>query len=186
MPRKTLEEKEESRVRILDSAAELIRKNGIENTSVSDIMAAAGMTHGGFYRHYPSKEALVSEAIEKAFRSGLDAFDKEGATPAEKAATYVQNYLSDTHIETPEDGCPIPLLGTEVARGSDEWQSALRKGVTQATDGLSDGIPDLPRGEALVLLSTLVGSMVLARGLGEGELREALLSSVREALQTKA
>ncbi len=183
MARKSTAEKADSRLRILTAAADLIRQNGIEGTSVSEIMDRAGMTHGGFYRHFESKGQLVAEAISEAFRAGLDVFDDDAPGTAEQADTYVDQYLSEEHITEPQKGCPMPVLSPEVARGDEAWGEALSKGLSTASTKLAQGIDDMAQREALALLSLLVGTISLARGVGEGQLRNAILKASEEQIR---
>jgi len=175
LARRSQAEKAESRSRILSAAAGLIRQKGIERTSVAEVMDRAGMTHGGFYRHFDSKSDLVAEAIGEAFRAGLDVFDDEEAGTPDQVMEYVEQYLSEEHVLTPEIGCPLPTLSAEVARGAGPWRDSLSDGVDTATRKLAEGIEDAEQSDTLVVLSLLVGTLLLARGIGEGSLRDELL-----------
>jgi TetR/AcrR family transcriptional repressor of nem operon len=183
MARKSLAEKAESRTRILGAAAKLIRTNGIEGTTVAEVMEEAGMTHGGFYRHFDSKEDLVAEAISVAVQDALNFFSSGDSATHEEATAYVSNYATKEHARAMASGCPIPLLSAEVARGSDAWRDALRAGVTKTTKKLTDGLNLKDEADALVLLSTLVGGLLIARGVGEGALQDKLLSGITERVQ---
>ena len=182
MPRKTQEEKSASRERIVEAAAYLIRKKGIDDTSLTDVMRRAGMTHGGFYRHFRSKDDLVASAISEAFQAGLYVFDADGQSTSKKAIKYAEQYLTDKHVNSPELGCPIPLLSAEISRGRQNWKEAFENGVSRAVEGLSEAEPDHSRKEALVRLSTLVGALVIARGLANKTLHTELMEAVRSSL----
>ena len=168
----------------MSAAASLIRRKGIEGTSVAEVMDRAGMTHGGFYRHFDSKSDLVAEAISEAFRAGLDVFDDDQAGTRDQAKEYVEQYLSDRHVQTPEIGCPLPILSSEVARGAGPWRDSLCRGVDTATTRLAEGIEDAEQSDALVVLSLLVGTLSLARGIGEGPLRDELLRASEKHIRS--
>ncbi|MEM9388234.1 MAG: TetR/AcrR family transcriptional regulator [Pseudomonadota bacterium] len=179
MAKRTQSEKAESRENIVAAAATRIRENGIESTSIADVMRDAGMTHGGFYRHFESKEELVAAAITEAFKAGLHVFDEDLPGNAAQAGEYLAQYLSDQHVREPAIGCPIPLLGAEVGRGGAAWSDALARGVATASEKLEDGLDGLTRTEVLTLMSTLVGTLVIARGLGEGAFQREVVEASR-------
>lgn len=162
--RMSAEEKEKSHARIVESAARLFRERGLEGASVADVMKDAGMTHGGFYKHFESKDALVEAALESAFSefvSGLTQDDAEAAL-----ATYRTLYLSHDHMTKPAMGCPVAALGTEIARGSASLKQAFGAGVRRMIDALAAGrrgTADTRRAAALREFSQLVGAMVIAR-----------------------
>jgi TetR/AcrR family transcriptional repressor of nem operon len=180
--RKSREEKARSREEILSAAARLFRERGIATTSVSDVMTAAGLTHGGFYRHFDSKEALVASAIEKAFGAGLRVFTEHPPNPSDETRAYVDQYLSDAHLADPGDGCPILHLGPEAARGPLVWREALDEGADRAIAMLARGLPG-GRDAAIRLLTCLIGAMTLARALPEGPSRNLVLDQARRTAE---
>lgn len=182
MARKSAAEKAESRSKILAATAELIRTRGIEGTSVSDIMDQVGMTHGGFYRHFESKAELIAEAISQAFRAGLDVFDDADAGTLEQAHQYIEQYLSVDHVIQPENGCPLPVLCAEVAREEGSCQVALADGLRSATTKLAEGRVVGSKTETLALMSLLVGTISLARAVGEGRLRHEILEASKQQI----
>ena len=119
--RKSKQEAAATRQRIIMAAAAAFRKNGIAGTGLSDLMAAAGLTHGGFYRHFDSKDQIVAEACTAA---GESLVEQLAASASEKAPqrgfnTIVESYLSAAHRDEPADGCPVAALGSEMARGDE-------------------------------------------------------------------
>lgn len=152
---------------IVYNAARLVRENGVEQTSVAAVMQASQLTHGGFYRHFTSKEALVDSALTRAFDQLIQPYieDDEGQ-PQIDAERFVHDYLSSLHIQTPAEGCPVATLGAEMARSAQGGESAMAKGVARLVDALSAGLapgsPD-PYGDALGVFSTLIGAVILAR-----------------------
>lgn len=177
------EEMDKSHKRIVEGAARLVRGRGIENTSVADVMSDAGLTHGGFYRHFKTKDALVVAALQAAFEqltSALDArFDKY--EPEAAMADYHADYLSRFHVEKPEIGCPIAALGGDVARGSDALKIAFGAGVNRLTAMLARGMQGSAqekRIDAARELAMLVGAVVIARA-SDPETARAVLSACR-------
>lgn len=175
--RMSQEEKEKSRARIVASASRLFRERGLDGASVADVMNDAGMTHGGFYKHFDSKDALVESALESAFSefvSGLSQCDAEQAF-----ATYRALYLSDGHRAQPGIGCPVAALGTEIARGSLLLKRAFGAGVRRMVEAVAvtrKGSATARRAAALRELSTLVGAMVIARA-SDPELADEVLNA---------
>lgn len=177
------EEMDKSHKRIVDGAARLVRERGIESASVADVMREAGLTHGGFYRHFKTKEALAAAALQAAFEqltSALEArFDKY--EPEAAAAGYRADYLSSLHVENPGIGCPIAALGGDVARGSDALKIAFGAGVDRLIATLAKGMTgsaDEQRAAAARELAMLVGAVVIARA-SDPETARAVLAACR-------
>jgi TetR/AcrR family transcriptional repressor of nem operon len=173
------------RQEIVAAAARMLRERGIEGTSVADIMQAAGLTHGGFYRHFASKEALVAEAAEAAYGDILNDLaaksEKQGAVEA--VAEYIAQYLSRRHVTKPGFGCPMAALGVEVAREGASVQESFANGTQGLLDTLSAGLTGTAserRAKAIRLLAMLVGAVVIARAVGDNRLGEEVLSACRE------
>jgi TetR/AcrR family transcriptional repressor of nem operon len=117
----------ESRERVIDAAAKLFREKGFDGIGVDDLMMSAGLTHGGFYRHFSSKEELISEASERAMGQSLDNWRRVIEQDPDNALDRLtKNYLAPTHRDTPGLGCFFAALGTEVAR----QQPPVRRAVT--------------------------------------------------------
>jgi TetR/AcrR family transcriptional regulator, transcriptional repressor for nem operon len=181
--RKSKEETAESRRRILDAAARLYREKGFDGVGVADIMEAAGMTHGGFYRHFPSKEALIGEAMSEAFidRAARLA-PNDGEDGRDLVRRYVETYLSQGHRDTPELGCPVAAVGSEAAHIGGQVSRVFDEGIERLVDrvALALGGQDEQRAQALRLLSTLVGAVVVARAVGaQSAIRDEVLDAVR-------
>lgn len=163
MPRMSEEEKQRSHGRIVDAAARLFRERGIESTSVADVMKAAGMTHGGFYRHFASKEDLVAAALRHAVDGVVSKIENAGSQ-SEKAAEragYIEDYLSSTHVHEWGKGCPLASLGVEVARqkGSqhEEGAAAVRR--------MAALLPSDPanKTQGFAMMALMMGALQLAR-----------------------
>ena len=175
----------ESRARIVNAASQLFRKQGLEATGVADIMQAAGLTHGGFYRHFPSKDALAAEAVAAAFAERTRVLSPDGTPPdAGALKAYVERYLSDGHLAHPETGCPMAALASEAAHAPAETQAAFAEGgeglidlIARASsdDALAD---EAGRARALRLMASLVGAVAIARAVGASKMAGEVLSAV--------
>ena len=140
-----------------------MRERGLEGASVGDVMKAAGMTHGGFYKHFESKEALVEAAIDAAFAEFADALERG---PDEAVAAYRALYLSDDHKNHPGFGCPVATVGQEIGRTQDRLKSAFGAGVRRIVAALArvrKGSAQAKEVAAYREFSMLVGAMVIAR-----------------------
>lgn len=179
--RKSREAAAESRRAIVETAAALLRERGL-GVGLAEIMAAAGMTHGGFYRHFASKEALVAEALELAADEKAATLAPQPGRPAREALRdYVALYLSQAHIDHPEKGCPIAALGSEAARSPDSAR-ALAAGAEQLAACFAEdlgGDPTEARRQAVAMLAAMVGAVVIARAAGDSPLRGETLDAVR-------
>jgi TetR/AcrR family transcriptional repressor of nem operon len=162
-------EKDKSHARILAAAARLLRERGIETTSVADVMGAAGMSHGGFYRHFADKDGLVDAALASAFEefsSELETRLEKGDQPEKAVGDYRTQYLSKDHANNPGLGCPVAALGGEVARGLSALKTAFGAGVNRMLGLLSRGQPGTARerrDRAARDFAMMVGAIVIAR-----------------------
>src|SRR5580693_10446485 len=141
------EHKQETHTRIVKKAAVLLREKGAHGIGVADLMKEAGLTHGGFYAHFDSREALVIEAFAYAMDRSTERWRKIAAlTPPDKRlATIVDSYLTPVHRDDPGHGCAIPTLGAEIARESAKTRKAFAAKLERMIDMLAEQIPDLPR-----------------------------------------
>lgn len=166
--RMSLEEKTRSHARIVASAARLARMHGVEGASVADVMRDAAMTHGGFYKHFASKDAMLEAALDHAFTETAQRLDPDLA-PAEAAArsaAFLSFYLSDLHLRTPEHGCPIATLGIDVARGTASLKQRFGAGVRRIIGLLARGTTGSDhtrRARATRDLALMVGAAIIAR-----------------------
>ena len=186
------EHKLETHARIVKRASVRLREKGAHGIGVADLMKDAGLTHGGFYAHFDSREALVIEAFAHAMDRGTERWRKIGeATPPEKRlAMIVDSYLTPVHRDDPGHGCAIPTLGAEIARESPKTRKAFATKLEQMIDMMADQIPDVPRKaarkQAMAAIATMMGTLVMARVAGTGEFSEEILSSGREAVLGRA
>jgi TetR/AcrR family transcriptional repressor of nem operon len=169
----------ESRARIVEEAARMLRARGVEGASVAEVMQAAGMTHGGFYKHFGSKDSLLAEATAAAFAEAAARFDRREARKGVEAAVaaYVADYLSPAHIERPEQGCPLATFGADAGRHPDALSQAFADGVEALIERVSR--TGASRDETIRKLMTLVGAVVAARAVGSGALQQEILAAAR-------
>lgn len=173
--RMSREEKNESHKRILTSASRIVRERGLEGASVGAVMEDAGLTHGGFYKHFESKEALIEAALAEAFAEIARVL--EDGEPDRAVAAYRALYLSTDHKDNPGHGCPIAALGPEVAREPAHIKAAFGRGVRRIVAGLGrdkTGTAHVKAVAALRELSMLVGAIVIARASDEQTARDVL------------
>ena len=172
--------KDATHERILSAAARAIRRSGYAGTGVADIMKEAGLTHGAFYSHFASREAMLAEAAAVACaESAANAVELAAGTPADKALeSMLAAYLSKAHVEQLEEGCPLAALGSETSRQAPEVRRVVTRHVKAMVDLLARQSPDWGQPgaheRALVTLSTLVGAVVLARAVDEPGLSDSL------------
>ncbi|MFD6026590.1 TetR/AcrR family transcriptional regulator [Streptomyces griseoluteus] len=172
---------EENRRRVVETASRLFRERGTQ-VSVADVMAAAGLTHGAFYKQFASKEALVDEVTAYAFaelaqrhRAGLEQGDEQRAAQR----SLIDTYLSVEHRDDPADGCPVAALATDIARdgGGHEARRVYAEGVADFADFLGGSDQD-----GILRLCTLFGALVLSRATKGFPLSEEILAAAHAAL----
>jgi TetR/AcrR family transcriptional repressor of nem operon len=179
--RKSNEEAAQTREAIVAAAADHLRRTGIVEASLVDMMSAAGLTHGGFYRHFRNKEHLVAEALSAAGVKTIATISRNMAKGGINAV--VDSYLSRTHRDASVPICPFAALGSEVARSGEEARAAATAVLEKLFITLADA--DLgadARADAIVLLSTLIGAMTLARIAGKTALSEEILTRAKKHL----
>jgi len=177
--------REQSHQRILDAASRAVRRQGYAGVGVAEVMKEAGLTHGGFYAHFKSRDALLAAAIEHAAQDSvkrlsrrIEALQDAGASPVR---ALVEGYLADEHVDACERGCPVAALGSEIARQSDDVLEVSRQRVRGLVEKVRLALPpDAPAESAFGLAASMVGALQLARALGdEGR---AQLAATRAAL----
>ena len=181
--RKSREEAAQTRKRIVTAASEEFRKNGIVATGLNDLMSAAGLTHGGFYKHFESKDQLVAEACAEAVETAIceslaaAACEKEGAAAA---------YLSTGHRDNPATGCPLSAIGSELARSDEKTRAAATAGFLKLVKIMAGQFGKLPRAAArrrgLVAASTMIGALTMSRIVTDPELSAEILKEAERNL----
>lgn len=177
--------KEASHERIVKAAARAIRRAGFDGVGVADIMKEAGLTHGGFYAHFPSREALLVEAIDHAAAEGIAHLDK--AARADKAkdglSKFLDAYLSDEHTDSPETGCAVAALACETGRQAPEVRHAATRRIKEMIDMVEREMPGWGKAgrheDALAVYASLVGAVAIARAVDDPELSKALRNATR-------
>ena len=170
--------KEASHERIVNAASLAIRRSGYAGTGVADIMKEAGLTHGAFYAHFESREAMLAEAADRAGAASNAAASRLLATvpPEDALRTLIEAYLSTAHIKGIETGCPVSALGSEMPRQSPEVRRAATLRIKEMIDLVARQMPDwgqpAAHERALVTVATMVGTLVLARAVDESNLSE--------------
>lgn len=172
--------------RIVGVAAEALRRKGFEGVGVAEVMKDAGLTHGGFYAHFASRDALLCEALVQA---GTDAAGRVqqaaargGRRPASALRALVDNYLSEAHLAAPERGCPVAALVSEMPRQSDAVREVAAARVRALVQMVKQALPPAAAGEAAAVAAQLVGALQLARALGHTAEGRALLAATRRSL----
>ena len=172
--------------RIVETAARAIRRGGFQGVGVADTMKEAGLTHGGFYAHFASRDALLVEALEQAGRESGERIAKGVALRQARGASafraMVDGYLSDSHAEQVERGCPVAALAGEMPRQAPEVREAAVAHVRGLVAAVRKVLPaGVPASQAASIASELLGALQMARALGGGE-GKAMLSRTRRQL----
>jgi len=191
--RLTKKQTDQNRQLIVETASRMFRLHGMDNVAVADIMKESGFTHGGFYNHFKSKDALAAEAIASAFdvvASDLSEKLASGKHPQESLSSFVTQYLSPAHRDTKSGGCPAPALSGDAARNGKTVQTAFVKGIETYLDIIAaqmGGDEQEARQQAIALFSGLVGAMMLSRAVKKSDpkVSNELLSSARNTLTLK-
>jgi AcrR family transcriptional regulator len=180
--------KEASHERIVSVASRAIRRSGYEGTGVADIMKEAGLTHGAFYAHFPSREAMLAEAATRACADSAAAIAGVVASvPSEHSlAAMLRGYLSPEHLEQIEAGCPLAALGSETVRQSPEVRRATTRHIKSMVDLVARQLPDWGQPSAheraLLTVSAMVGTLLLARAVDEPALSKSLCDAALKYL----
>lgn len=185
------EHKQRTHQKIIDEASAAIRQHGPDNISVAALMAKLGLTHGGFYAHFKSKDDLVAEVISYMFEERLKAFEQslEGADLSVALADYIDLYLSPTHRDMRDQGCAVVALNGDVARMSDATKARFELGIQKTIDLLSAILIKLnkPQPESLAasILTEMAGAVAIARAVSNSELSEWLLNNARNKIKAR-
>jgi len=172
--------KDATHERIVSVAARAIRRSGYDGTGVADIMKEAGLTHGAFYSHFASREAMLAEAVAKACAESAAAAAGvvAGVPPGKALASMLGSYLSKEHLEHVDTGCPLAALGSETSRQVPEVRRVTTRHIKEMIDLVARQSPDWGKPgaheRALVAISTMVGALLLARAVDEPGLSDGL------------
>jgi AcrR family transcriptional regulator len=188
MKRRTPNRKEVTHDRIVEAASRAIRRSGYGGTSVPDIMKDAGLTHGGFYAHFDSREAMLAEAADRAGADSVATLARVASTapPQRALQKMAELYLSKEHIESAEVVCPVAALGSEMPRQAPEVRRAATARIKEMIDLVARQLPDWGQPgaheRALVTASTMIGALVLARAVDDQRLANAVRTAVLKHL----
>jgi TetR/AcrR family transcriptional repressor of nem operon len=181
---------EKTRARIVDAAAEIMRERGPAGVGLAALMKEIGLTHGGFYAHFDSKDALVAAAVEHMFRSGglLDRVSLEGQ-PERTLRRFVNAYLSPEHRDVPGTGCPVAALASELHRLETGARRNYERGIERIVGHIAALVPRRSRAErervATSIFAELVGALTIARAIVDREQSDAILADVRAVLKER-
>ncbi len=188
MSRSAPSRKEVTHERIVEAAARAIRRSGYDGTAVAGIMKDAGLTHGGFYAHFASREAMLAEAADRAGAEAVAASTRIAASapPVKALESLLRAYLSKAHVENAETGCPLVALGSEMPRQAPAVRRAATRRIKEMIDLVARQSPDWgqPGGHerALATVATMVGALLLARAVDDPKLSDALREAALDHL----
>jgi TetR/AcrR family transcriptional repressor of nem operon len=181
------EQAAENRERVVENAARLFKERGYNGIGVAELMRSAGLTHGGFYGNFGSKEALMQEAVDRSFGHTLKSWDKvDENNPAQALESIASSYLSTAHRDNPGYGCLLSALGPEVARMAPEIRAKVTAGVSRQIEKLSHvmvpGTPEDQRQAAIVVFASMVGALIMSRAVDDPALSEEFLNAVHDSI----
>jgi TetR/AcrR family transcriptional repressor of nem operon len=176
--------KQQTHELILDTAAAVLREQGFAGVGVADIMKRAGLTHGGFYAHFDSRDAMLAEALERAGEDGGIRLQRSAARRAGASAfgALVESYLSDAHLAGAAGGCPVAALVAELPRQSDEVRACGMARIESLVATVKEALPAAHAGNASVIASQMVGALQIARAYGDGARGKRHLAATRQFL----
>jgi len=184
--RQSREEKAKTHRRIVELASARIREEGLDGPGVAEIMHAAGLTHGGFYKHFGSRDDLIAEAAQHAFAYADQTLDHHAHDPHDPLASWVDWYVSEEHRDDPGAlRCPVAALVGDISRADDRVRagySAVVERYIETLEGMLGGTQGSRR-QALIAASTLLGAVALSRAVDDEAVSKEILSSVRDALR---
>jgi len=186
------EHKQRTRERLLTEAAKAIRAEGPHKVGVAEVMAKAGLTHGGFYAHFASKDDLVAEAVGQMFaEAGARTIRRlgEGRSPAEALRAYVNHYLSPAHRDTRTSGCPLPFLTADAPRLPEAARARYAQGVGNLTEAFADLLKQMdalePDAVAASVLAEMVGAVALSRAEADPARADAILAHSKASVMRR-
>jgi AcrR family transcriptional regulator len=181
----TKEHKQRTREKIVDTARRLFNRHGFNGVSIDEIMADAGLTRGGFYNHFSTKEELYAEVVQQVLscREGEGASYADGTQPRSSGGEFIAAYLSQAHFADRDNGCPLMALPSDVARGGEPVRRAYRQVLEYMIEHLQDGVPgSKARQRAMAVAALCIGGMAVARAIDDVRLAH----EIREAAKAMA
>ncbi|SDH99162.1 TetR/AcrR family transcriptional regulator [Paraburkholderia phenazinium] len=182
-------QKAESRQRVLENASRQIREHGIEALGVADCMRSAGLTHGAFYGHFSSRDALIVEALEYALTQSEERMAARAIDAGKRADTPLQSiaeaFLNEQHLDNPGNGCALCALAGEARHASADVRALLTKYLRELTSLVAQAASCEDEKSALGIVATIVGAITLARAVDDDELARSILSSSLALVMTQ-
>jgi AcrR family transcriptional regulator len=190
----SISRKEETHGRIVRAAARALRKHGYEGLGVANVMKEAGLTHGGFYAHFESRDALLAEAADQAGAESIENLSRavRDARPGEELAALVDSYLSDRHVQAPEQGqgCAVAASGSDVPRQPPEVRRAATRRLKDLVGLVERQLPGWgkpgSRDKAMAIFGCLVGTLLIARSVDDPEFSRAMRKAARDFIRDAA
>jgi len=184
--------KDETHERLLKIAGRALREKGPGGVVVADVMKQAGLTHGGFYAHFKSKDALLIEALQGVFAHSKQKFlaATEGMPPRHALAAYIDFYVSVRHRDNPTNGCPVTALNSDLPRQSKAFRKAFDDGAKLLVAGLEArirdaGLEDDVHALAASILSAMAGAVAISRAISDRSLSDQMLETARESIKQR-
>lgn len=180
---------EENRQTVIDVASRLFREHGFDGIGLKDLMKGAGLTQGGFYKQFASKEDLAVQASKRALESASRRWSEAAAAnPKDPLAAVVAFYLSMGHRGEKMDGCPVVALGSDAARQSADVKASFEAGIREYLELLGRWVGEAdggePSGKAMAILATMIGAVVLARAVNDEQLSKQFLQAAAQSVLT--
>jgi TetR/AcrR family transcriptional repressor of nem operon len=186
------EQAEKTKARVVKIAAQQMRKRGPDGVGVADVMSRAGLTHGGFYAHFASKDDLIAAAVRQMFIEARELFrsSTEGRDAIEGLRTYINSYVSRTHRDRPESGCAIAALSSDIHRQGRKARAAYDEGVAGLVAKIAALLPEREgvnsRQLAVSMVAEMTGAVAAARSVSDPTLSDEILASARRSLRARA
>jgi TetR/AcrR family transcriptional repressor of nem operon len=184
--------KDETHEKLLKIAGRALREKGPDGVAVADVMKQAGLTHGGFYAHFKSKDALLVEALAGVFNNAKQKFRAatEGMPPRHALAAYIDFYVSQRHRDNPTNGCPVTALNSDLPRQSKAFRKAFDDGAKMLVSSMESRIRDAAiEGDAHALaasvLSAMAGAVAISRAISDRSLSDQMLETARESIKQR-
>jgi TetR/AcrR family transcriptional repressor of nem operon len=183
--------KAETHARLVKLAGRMLRENGPQNLAVAELMQGVGLTHGGFYAHFKSKDALLAEALTNVFAEMDNSLRRvtAGLSPGHALTRYIDVYVAPTHRDDRSGGCPIVALNSELPRQSRKFRTAFDAGTKLIVSRLADWIKaaEITGDEALAasVLSAMAGAVAISRAVSDKRLSDELLLAARVSIKAR-
>ena len=184
--------KEETHAKLVKLAGRALREKGPEKLAVADLMRAAGLTHGGFYAHFKSKDVLLAQALEGVFEESKKKFQRatQGLPPRQALASYIDFYVSPLHRDDASRGCPIVALNSDLPRQSRKFRMTFDRGMKLLLASLASwisaaGVSGDAEALAASVLSAMAGAVAVSRAVSDKRLSDEMLEAARESIKAR-